>query len=185
LKIKNFIIAALAFGVVVYFATTNSSYAQTPLKVVTVNIDAVRSKSIAFKSANDQLLKIKSTIETTLKAEGKVLKEANAELSRKRTLLAPDAFAEERKKFEKRVSEFQRKGQASQKAMNKKFIEAMGKMNRKILEIIKKYAETNKVTLILPQSQIIFGANEYNINQYVLDVLNKEMPTVTVSMPAQ
>ena len=178
---------AAIFGVLAMSAP-HAAIAQNPsvpLKIVTVDIAAVRAKATATKSINEQLLKIKNQFTTQLQAEEKALREANGELARKRTLLAPDAFAAERKKYEQRFVAFQTKRQDSQKVMNQKVAEANNQLSSKMVEIIGAYAQANQVSLVLPSNVTIFAADAYNISGQILKTLNKEMPSVVIALPTK
>ncbi|MCR4376593.1 MAG: OmpH family outer membrane protein [Rhodospirillales bacterium] len=160
-----------------------AAQAMPPLNIRIVNIDAIRGQSKAFAAAREKITTYAETSNQALQKEDTALRDANAELNRKRTLLAPEAFAEERKKFEQRVADFQRKTQEQQKAINKLQLDAMGPINEKIVQIISQYAEANNVTLILPSQSVLLRADAYAIDAYVLERLNKELPSVTVSLP--
>lgn len=163
----------------------NAQAAPAPLNVRIVNIDGVRTQSSAFKGARDQITAFGTKRQADLRAEDKALRDANAELNRKRTLLAPDAFAAERKKFEQNVAAFQRKMQEQQKIINKLQLDVIAKINNKILNLITQYAEANQVTLILPAQSVLLRADYMDLDAYILQRLNKEMPSVAVSLPAQ
>jgi len=158
---------------------------KVPLKIAMVSIAAVRANAIAGQKIQEQLLKIQEQINADLQIEEKSLRDANAQLSRKRTLLAPDAFSIERTKYEQRVAAYQSKRQESQKLLNSKMVKARSQLNRKIGEIITRYAEAHQITLVLPLSGAILAADAYNISDYVLAALNKELPTITITVPAK
>lgn len=158
--------------------------AGTALNVRVVDIDGVRTNSTAFKAARDQIVGYGNTHTAILQKEEKELRDANAELNRKRTLLSPEAFAEERNKFEQRVATFQTKMQEQQKIMNKLQLDAIGQINDKILQIITEYAEKNNVTMILPSQSVVLRSDKMDMDAHVLERLNKELPTLTVAIPA-
>lgn len=189
MNLKAFVTYALVLFAAVAVCAPVSALAQdkaaAPLKIVIVDIDTVRSQSAAFKVAGEQFVAYRDRMNGVLEKEQQVLRTANNELSRKRTLLSPEAFADERKKYEQRVTAFQRKFQEDQKAIAKLEAEVVGELNFKILEIITGYAKANDVTLVLPATQTILAANSLNINAYVLDALNKELPSVKVKVPTK
>lgn len=157
--------------------------AATTLNVRVIDIDSVRTKSAAFKAARDQIVGYGNVHTAELQKEDKELRDANAELNRKRTLLSPEVFAEERNKFEQRVAAFQAKMQEQQTIMNKLQLDAIGQINDKILQIITEYAEKNNVTMILPAQSVLLRSDKMDMDPHVLERLNKELPTVTVAMP--
>jgi len=156
-----------------------------PLKIVIVNIDTVRTQSTAYKQAGKQFMTYKTNMNVLLAKEQKALRTANAEMSRQRTLLSPEAFTVKRKKYEQRVTAFQNKFQTDKKALTKIEAGAIGKMNRKIIKIIAKYAQDHNVTLVLPETVTILTSKSLNINDYILKALNKELPTVQVNLPVK
>jgi len=155
------------------------------LNIRVVDIDGIRSQSKAFIAARDQIAAYGKAQNQALQTQDKALREANAALNRKRTLLAPEVFAEERKKFEQSVAAFQGKTQEQQKAMNKLQLDVMGQLNNKIIKIITEYAEANNVTLILPIQSVLLRADVLGMDAYVLERLNKELPSVTVTLPTK
>ena len=155
------------------------------LKIVIVSIDAIRNESTAYQKANEQFKGFSEKINAELAAEDEALRKAGEELGRKRTLMAPEQFAAERKKFEERVAAFQRKVQERQKAMADSQAQAVGQINRRIVEIISQYAEANNVSLVLPESVTVLAAKSLNINAYVLENLNKTLPSVEVKAPGK
>lgn len=161
------------------------SSAKLPLVIATVNVPSILANAAAGKAFNVELLKFQEQINVELQQEGNALRVASDELNRKRALLAPEVFDTERKKHQQNVSRFQNKRQNSQKLMNQKVIEAKGLLNQKIIEIITRYATTNKVTLILPVSNVVLSADTYNISKTVLATLNKELPALNIQIPAK
>jgi len=156
-----------------------------PLKVATVNINAIRGKSTAGKSFNALALAFQESINIELQKEGEGLRVTSEELARKRALLAPEVFDAERIKHQKRIATFQKKRQTTQKLMNKKLLAAKSQLNQKIVEIIKRFSKKEKITLILPDSNVVMSANSYNISNRVLAVLNKELPELSIKMPTK
>lgn len=150
-----------------------------------VNIDAIRANSEAFKKARAEIMKYNDAANAALQKENDQLSAANEELNRKRTLLAPEAFAAERKSFEQSVAEFQRKLQEQQKSVNQIQVDAIGKINAKIAEIVTDYAKQNNLALVLPAQGVVLRADSMSMDAYVLERLNKELPSVTVSLPAK
>lgn len=189
MNLKAFVTSALVLFAAVAVCAPVSVLAQDktlpPLKIVIVNIDAIRSQSAAFKVAGEQFVAYRDRMNAVLEKEQQVLRTANNELSRKRTLLSPEAFADERKKYEQRVTAFQRKFQDDQKAIAKLEAEVVGELNVKIVEIITQYAKDNEVTLVLPETVTILAANSMSINKHVLSVLNKELPSVKAKVPTK
>jgi Skp family chaperone for outer membrane proteins len=167
------------------FSAAAQSKATPALKIAIVDIAMVRSSAVANKKIGEQLLKIQNDINAELQTEEKALRDANAALAGKRNLLAAEAFATERKKYEQQVSAYQNKRQESLNVMNQKVKEATDQLNGKIAEIVGRYAEANQITLVLERSNTLLASDTYYITDYVIGVLNKELPVVTISPPVK
>jgi len=183
--IASVVVLAATFSSPAWSQDAAAAQAMPPLNVRVVNIEGIRAQSTAFTAARDKINAFANANNQAFQKEDVSLRDANAELNRKRTLLAPEAFAEERSKFEKRVAEFQRKTQEQQKVINKLQLDVIGQINDKVIQIISQYAEANNVTLILPTQSVLLRADAMVMDDYVLERLNKELPSVTVSLPAK
>lgn len=183
--VATFVVIAATFATPAISQDAAAAKGEPALNIRIVNIEGIRAQSTAFIAARDKINAFANTTNQAFQKEDVALRDANAELNRKRTLLAPEAFAEERTKFEERVAQFQHKTQEQQKVINKLQLDVIGQINDKIVEIISKYAETNNVTLILPSQSVLLRADAYVMDVYVLERLNKELPSVAVSIPAK
>jgi len=159
--------------------------AGAPLNIRVVDVDGIRSQSKAFIAARDQIAAYGKAQNQALQTQDKALREANAELNRKRTIITPQVFPEERKNFEQSATAFKRKTQQQQKAMNKLQLDVMSQLNKKIIKIITEYAEANNVTLSLPIQSVLLRDDSLGMDAHVLERLNKELPSMTVALPTK
>ena len=85
------------------FISISEAIAEKPVKIAVLDLNAIRTKSIAIKSIRTQIEKYRKTFQKNIKKEEDALRVANQKLAKRRTLLSPDAFAKERRLFEKNV----------------------------------------------------------------------------------
>lgn len=149
-----------------------------------VDIDAVRAQSKAFVAARDKIVAYGNKRAEELQKDDKEIRDLSAELNRKRTVLSPEAFAQERKGFDEKVANLQRKMQEHQQVINKLQSEVLGKLNEVIVKIITEYARDNNVSIILPSQSVVLSADALSIDAHVLGRLDKELPSVAVNLPA-
>ncbi len=154
-----------------------------PLGVLDVR--AILRNAGAVKSIRDQITKYGNQFEKEVQKERDDLRKANQELARQRTILAPEAFAEERRKFEQKVVDVQRLVQKRQRELDKSRDEAMAAVNKAYIKIVTDLAAERDLAIILRKTQIAYSAPALDITKEVLALLDKNLPTVKVANPGK
>jgi len=157
----------------------------TGLKIAVIDVDAIRRDSSAIKDAREQLNRYQTAFQADIQKEETELRNANQELARQRSILSPEAFAEERKKFEQKLVQVQRLVQQRKQQLDDAQAEVMRKINDTMTEVIGELAVENSYTLILRMDQLIFAGDALLITKTVLERLNKKLPTLKVSDPTK
>ena len=158
--------------------------AAVPLKIGVIDIDQIRRDATAVKDARAQIAKYHTTIQAEIQKEETALRDANQELARQRNILSPEAFTEERRKFEQRLVDVQRKVQERSQEMDDIQNDVMRRMNEAMAEVVIDIAKEQGFGLILRLDQSVFAAEPLLITQVVLDRLNKKLPAIKVAEPA-
>ncbi len=185
---KNLGLAALIIGClflpsVAAVAQNTNATAVAPLKVAILDLGSIRRQALVVKNVREQLSKYQAGFRESIQKEDAALKAANQELSKKRTLLAPEAFAQERRQFEQKVVATQKLVQASKVALDQVQAKAMVEVEKTLNGIITKIAEKNGINLILRRDVTILASRSFEITGEVLKELDKQMPTVKVDKP--
>ncbi|MEE8351114.1 MAG: OmpH family outer membrane protein [Rhodospirillales bacterium] len=153
---------------------------ELPFPVAVLHVQLIFRDAKAVKSIRDQVTKFGASFEEEIQKERDSIRSENQELARQRTILAPEAFAEKRRKFEQRVVEVQRLVQKRQRELDTSRNEAMSKVNSSYIEIVSKIAQEQNLALILKKTQTAFSVKTLDITQEVLSRLDKKLPTVKV-----
>jgi len=155
------------------------------LKIAVMDVDAIRRDAKAVKAMQEQIGKYRSKYESEFKKEEEALRAANQDLAKKRTILSPEAFAEERRKFERRVVDVQRLVQVRKQDLDKVRGVAMSKIQEVLNGIIADMVKEQSLTLILSRSQTVTFSRQIDITKTILERLNAKLPTVTVPEPGK
>lgn len=155
-----------------------------PLSIAVVDIDQIRREATAVVAAREQINKYHAAIQADIQKEEIELRDANQELARQRTVLSPEAFNEERRKFEQRLVDVQRKVQERREEMDNIQNDVMRRMNDAMAEVVTELAREQKFGLILRLDQTVFAAEPLLVTKMVLDRLNKKLPSIKVAEPA-
>lgn len=154
-------------------STNKASY----VNVAIIDIIKIRRKSKVVKNIRGQISKYRKIFQEEIKKEEAELRKSNSELSRQRTILSPEAFAEERRKFEQRLVEVQRKVQDRRQKLDLAFGAAMREVENKLSGIVTKLAEKKKLGLILRRDKTVLASDALSITNEALAILDKKMPT--------
>ena len=105
------------------------------------------------------------------------------ELTRQRSLLSPEAYAQKRKEFQLRAREAQRNVQERKRSIDRMLGMAMNKISKALLEIVAAMARERSINIVLQRPLVVYAPRQFDISAEVLRRLNKQLPSVAVQMP--
>jgi len=153
------------------------------IKIALLDLASIRRQSLVVKNIGEQIIAYRDGFRETIQKEEAALKAANQELAKKRTLLSPEAFNQERRGFEQKVLEVQQLVQKSKRALDEAQATAMVEVEKALNKIITKIAEERGLNLILRQDITILASRSLEITADVLKQLNEQLPKVKVQKP--
>jgi outer membrane protein len=155
----------------------------TLLNMAVIDTEVIRRNSRAFKDIRAQITKYRKAIQADIQKDEEALRSANEELARKRAILAPETFAEERRQFEERLVQVQRTVQKRKKGLERVGLEAVRKVEAVLNKIITEVAKEQSLGLILRKAQTVLVATELDVTPNVLKRLDTALPSLKVSDP--
>lgn len=156
-----------------------------PFRLAIVDIDAIFRDATVVRGVRTQILEYRKKYEAEFKKEEQALRSANQDLAKKRTILSPEAFAEERRKFERRVVDVQRLVQVRKQDLEKVQGIAMSKVEEVMNQIMGEIVKEQGLALILRRNQTVFFSRKIDVSKPVLDRLNKRLPKLKVAEPGK
>ena len=153
------------------------------VKLAIIDVQAILRNATAVKSVRAQIDKYRGAFQGEIEKEEKEIVTANQELSRQRAILAPEAYNDERRKFESRVVDAQRLVQQRKQVLNEVLNQAMGEVQKALNDVITELAKEHNFTLFFRKDQTILVTRELEITHIVLERLNLKLPDVTVRDP--
>ena len=158
---------------------------EVEIPIAIIDVQWILREAKAVKSIRDQITKYGSKFEEEIEKDRNEIRKANQELARQRTILAPEAFAEKRRKFEQRVVEVQRLVQQRQRQLDISRNEAMNTVNKAYTTIVSSLANEKNLALIVRKNQTAFSVKTLDVTSDVLARLDKKLPTVKVAEPGK
>jgi len=150
-----------------------------------LDIGKIRRDAASVKSIRDQIINYQNKLQGEIQKEQNAVRAAQQELAKKQALLAPEAFADERRKFEQRVVSVQQMVQNQRQSLEQAQTSAMLQVERALNEIVARIAEKNDYDIIVRLSQVVYVKKTLNITEEVLKQLDETLPTVDVALPAK
>ncbi len=153
------------------------------VNVAIIDVNEIRRKAKVVQNIRDQINKYRKIFQNEIKKDEEKLRKANQELSRQRAILSPEAFAEERRKFEQRLVEVQRKVQERRRSLDRAFNTSMRAVENKLSVIVTGIAKIKNLSLILRRDQTVLASEALSITNDALAIIDKKMPTYKVADP--
>lgn len=176
-------VALLSVAVALPTAAVAQSKIPAPV-IIIVDSQEVVTKSAAGKSILAQRDKYAQQFQADVDKEKKALAEAEADLGRQRSILAPDAFAQKAKDLQQRFVESQRKMQERGAALDKSLNTAMGQLRQTAGKVVAEVATETGANLVLQEGSVLNFDPAMNVTKLVIERLDKAMPKVDVPPPA-
>jgi outer membrane protein len=154
---------------------------QLPTTVAAViDYQQVLRDASAARSIREQIEVRRKAYQEEISAQEGRLREAEQALAKQRSLLAPEAFAEKRREFEKEVAEVQRLVQERRRELDRISAVALNEVKQALIEIVTALAEERGFNLVLPSSEVLFFARRIDLTEEVMAELDARLPKVDV-----
>ena len=108
------------------------------------------------------------------------LHEADKELTRQRSLLSSEAFAERRQTFEEDVAAVQRMVQERRRQLDDVSALALAEVRNTLIEVVGELAESAGFNIVLPSSGVLLFSPKIDLTEDVLVLLDQRLPDVKV-----
>lgn len=181
-------VLAVAIMVSAIAGSSTPVLAQGALKPATIAIiDSRRlfSESKVSDDIRQQLTKVSQQYATEENGVKEKLLKDKDELDKQRGLLVQEAFEEKYNDLKRRADQLNRQADLHQKQINVAQMRANRELQKVLNPIIKQVAEQRGATIILEQSQIVWQADGMDITKSVIDLLDKQLPSLKVQIPTE
>lgn len=162
------------------FALSGAAQAQTSIGVV--DIQKVISESSAGKSIQTQVEEQKKAFQAELSKIEQELKDAQKSLVEKKDAVSKEEFATQRQAFDQKRAETSTLVQKRKAGLDRAFTEALQKLEKEIMTIIKGIAAERKFDLVLSRNNVFVSNDSLDISGEVTERLNKALQEIKVEV---
>lgn len=152
--------------------------------IVVIDIALVVRDSAAARNMRTQIERQQATLRAEDEKTDKDLRTAEQELVQQRTILAPEAFNQRRRDFERRVAEAQQAAQSRRRDIEEAFATAQRRIEGAMNEIVIEIAKENDYRVVLPRAVVVASHDQVDITDEILQRLNRKLPSVSIAVPA-
>jgi len=151
--------------------------------VAVVDVQRIMQESSASKGIQKAIESQRDSYQKEIQTLEDKLQNAENELRKQQTVLAPDAFAAKRRDFEKQVADVQRTVQERKRTLDTAFNDAMTHVQKTMLDIVQDIADERGANVVIPRNLLVLFASNLDVTESVLERLNKQLPQVAVTIP--
>lgn len=158
----------------------HADYPSTIIGVIDLNF--ILSEASAAKDAAKQIEKIALEIEENIKeSDDNLLKEQN-ELIESQQIMAPAVFEEKRKDYEKKVQNYNISRQEKLMSIDIIISESRNDVLNALKPILEELSNEKGITVLLEKNSVLLNAENMDITEEALKILNKELPNIEVKV---
>ena len=172
----------LIFIIITLFTSISlaDKYPNTSIGIIDIN--KVLTESKAAKDATKQIEKIQVKSEEDSKKEDELIIKEREKLIEQQSVMAPEAFEVKVADFEKKVQSYQLERQEKLRKLDKMVQEARASILDEVKPIINDYANELGITVILEKNAVIMSADDMDMTDQVIKILNKSLPKIKVEL---
>ena len=167
---RNIIFFFLIFFV---FSSNNNTLAE--INISFVDVDYIYSNSKIGKKIDNQLKSEKKKINDKLISYQKNIKDEKEKLINQKKIISEEKFKNQAIDLEKQIKKYNKLISDNNNSFIKYKTEIKSLFLKKLMNIVREYAEVNSIQLILNKKDIIIGQNDMDISNDILKLVNKKM----------
>lgn len=164
--------------------SASAESAPTP-RFAIIDVQRVLRESEAVKRLNREIEKVRTTYQAELRDKEEGLRGADQELTRQRTILSAEVFAQKRQELERQVATLQREVQERKRALDRSFSRGLSRVQSELANVAKAIAEEKGLDLIFSKATVVIVKPEFELTAEATKRLNKRLPTVAIEIPQQ
>ncbi len=162
-----------------FFSPLYAEYPETIIGVIDLNY--ILSESDAAVDAAKQIEGIAKQIEDEIKNTDESLIDEQNELIESQQIMAPAAFEEKRKEYENKVQNYNVTRQEKLISIDRIVSESRNKVLDALKPILEEISNDKGITILLEKNSVLLNAENMDITDEALQILNKKLPSIEVS----
>ncbi len=147
-----------------------------------INLNYILSESDAAKDAAKQIEEIAKKIEQEVITDDQNLLDEQNKLVESQAIMAPNAFEEKRKEYEKKVQNYNIQRQEKLLSIDQLVAESRNTVLDALKPILEEISNENGITVLLEKNSVLLNAENMDITEEALKRLNKKLSNFEVDI---
>ncbi len=170
-------------GLLLLFQLFNTSLlAEYPETIVgVIDLNYILSESKAAKDAAEKIEKIALDIEEEIKKTDQDLIDEQNKLLESQQIMAPAAFEEKRKEYEKKVQNYNVTRQEKFMSIDLLVNDSRNNVLNALKPILEEISNNKGITILLEKNSVLLNAENMDVTNEALKILNKQLPELEVN----
>ena len=164
----------ISFLLVIFFLLFNF-HVKAEITIAYVDMQLVMNKSEPGIFIKEKIDNLNAKNKKEFLARAETLKKQEEDLLKKKNLIEKKEFEKEYIKLKSEVNDYNIKKNISTKNIRNKIIELNSKFLKEIKPILIDYSASKKISFLLQKKNIILGANEFDITNDIILIVNKKI----------
>ena len=165
----------IIFFFLIFFVFTSNNTTLAEINISFVDVDYIYSNSKIGKKIDNQLKSEKKKINEKLTSYQKNIKDEKEKLINQKKIISEEKFKNQAIDIEKQIKKYNKLISDNNNSFIKYKAEIKSLFLKKLMNIVREYAEVNSIQLILNKKDIIIGQNDMDISNDILKLVNKKM----------
>ena len=147
-----------------------------------IDLNYILSESKAAKDAAKQIEEIAIKIEEEIKETDQNLINEQNEIIESQQIMAPAVFEEKMKEYEKKIQNYNTSRQEKLMSIDLLVSDSRNSVLNALKPILEKISNEQGITILLEKNSVILNAENMDITEEAMKYLNKELPSIKVSL---
>lgn len=156
---------------------------QKPLKLAVIDIEKILHESKAAQFIQKMVEEKRNLLQKDVEKYEKELRTEEALLKQLLQTQQDRSVSEKKSQLDAKVDGIQKRISSRSKILEEAFNNARGELIQTLMRLVAELAQEKDLTLILPKNLVIFGADDYEVTDQVLQRLNTQLPYIDIKIP--
>jgi Skp family chaperone for outer membrane proteins len=170
----------LGASVVATATSAAAQQAQVPIVIAVLDVNLLLRDSSAAKAVRDQIEKQRNAYQADLVQQENKLREIDKQLAQQRASLSEQEFNKRRDDLNKQIDALRAESDKRKQQLEKAFNTGMQQVTKVLEGVLAEIAKARGLTLVINKAMVPLSANDLDITQEALKMLNAKLPTVNV-----
>lgn len=186
IRVATAVAMMMLLGVMSVAAPTpaTAQQSQVPLVIAVLDVNLLLRDSSAAKAVRDQIDKQRNAYQADLVQQENKLREIDKKLAQDRASLSQEEFNKRRDELNKQIDALRAESDKRKQQLEKTFNSGMQQVTKVLEGVLAEIAKARSLTLVINKAMVPLSANDLDITQEALKMLNAKLPTVNL-VPAQ